>query len=52
MHAEELLAAPPRRAVRSRWRGGQTGVAGFTGEKPTNARLGGTPSGQAHHGLF
>jgi hypothetical protein len=50
-HAEELLAAPPRRAVRPRRRGGHTGVVGFTGEKPMDARPGGPPSRQAHLGL-
>jgi hypothetical protein len=50
-HAEALLATPLRRAVRLHWRGGQTGVAGLTGEKPTNARPGGTLSGQVHLGL-
>jgi hypothetical protein len=43
--SEELLAAPPCRVVRPRRKGGQTGAAGFTGEKPTNAHPGGTPVG-------
>ena len=30
---------------------GQTGFAGNPDEDPTNARPGGTPSGQAHFGL-
>ena len=46
-----LLAAPPRDPVRLVWYAGQTGFAGKPDEDPTNARPGGTPSWQAHHGL-
>ena len=51
-HDEELGAAPPTH-------GGQTGqgdrsdrLAGRTSKDPTNARPGGTPSGQAYAGVF